>query len=164
MKALLRIPALALFLAAAASAASAASATAAAPDAPRSKKAALAAMPEEDRKWVTDYVAPIILPDEEKLFLELTESQQRERFKQRFWARRESMGLTPPLGPGYEKRYAELRDVAASQYEGLHSDAGRMVVRWGEPDSIEVLKDCNEVFREAEIWTYRNTSSSSNGG
>jgi len=150
MKALLRIPAIALLLAAAASAALAA------PDAPRSKKAALAAMPEEDRKWVTDYVAPIILPDEEKLFLELTEPQQRERFKQRFWARRESMGLTPPLGPGYERRYAELRDLAASQYDGISGDAGRMVVRWGEPDSLDVLTECSEVFREAEIWTYRN--------
>src|SRR6478609_6973477 len=112
MKALLRIPAVALFLAAAASA------LVAAPDAPRSRKAALAAMPEEDRKWVTDYVAPIILPDEEKLFLELTEPQQRERFKQRFWARRESVGLLPPFGPGYERRYAELRDVAVSLYDG----------------------------------------------
>src|SRR3954451_20311631 len=121
MKALLRIPALALLLAAAASAASA---MAAAFDAPRSKKAALAAMPEEDRKWVTDYVAPIILPDEEKLFLELTEPQQRERFKQRFWARREALGLKAPLGPGYERRYAELRDLAVAQYDGIWGDAG----------------------------------------
>jgi Ca-activated chloride channel homolog len=155
MKVLLRFPLLTLLLAAAASSALAV------PDAPVSKKAALAAMPAEERKWVTDYVAPIITPEEEKLFLELTEAQQRERFKQRFWARRERVGLPRPLGPGYERLYGELRDLAASQYDGIGSDAGRMVVRWGEPDSRRELTECGEVFREAEIWTYRNSSGSS---
>src|SRR6266581_8536679 len=72
------------------------------------KKERFAALPEDERKWLTEFVAPIILPEERKLFLELTESYQWEIFKQEFWARRENQKLSPPLGPGYKMRYEEL--------------------------------------------------------
>src|SRR5438874_11779135 len=86
------------------------------------------ALPEEERRWLKEYVAPIVLPDEENLFLQLTEPRQREMFKAEFWKRREQPGLSPPLGPGYEVRYGHLRDLAATEYDGINSDAGRTVV------------------------------------
>ncbi|MGH9366658.1 MAG: GWxTD domain-containing protein, partial [Thermoanaerobaculia bacterium] len=119
-----------------------------------SRKELLAALPEEDRKWLTEYVAPIILPEEEKLFLEPKEPHLRERFQREFWARREREGLQPPLGPGYEGRYRELRSRADAVYDGWMSDAGQMVIRWGEPASIRAVQDCQYVFRDLEIWTY----------
>lgn len=121
-----------------------------------SKKAALAALPDEERKWLTEYVAPIILPAEEKLFLELTEPHQREIFKEEFWARRERSNLPPPLGPGYRQRYEELRQLADSSYDGWRNDAGRMVLRFGEPGSIDKAVGCDRTFRDLEIWTYNN--------
>jgi Ca-activated chloride channel family protein len=114
----------------------------------------LKALPEEDRKWLTDYVAPIILPEETNLFLQLKEPHQRGMFREEFWARREGPGLHEPLGPGYRSRYQHLREVAGADYDGLASDAGRLVVRQGEPSSLERLQNCNEVFHEAEVWTY----------
>jgi hypothetical protein len=54
-----------------------------------SRKQRIAALPEEERKWLTEFVEPIILPDEEKLFLELTQPHHREMFKKEFWERRE---------------------------------------------------------------------------
>ena len=117
-------------------------------------------LPEEERRWLTDYVAPIILPDEQNLFLQLTEDYQRQIFKGEFWSRREREGLRAPLGPGYQARYGHLREIAAEEYEGVNSDAGRMVVRLGEPASIEELMSCSEVYRQAEIWSYPNGSSS----
>lgn len=119
------------------------------------------ALPDEERRWVTEYVEPIILPEEKKLFVELTEPYQRQIFKQEFWARRERVGLPAPLGPGYEKLYAHLREIAATEYDGLYSDAGRMVVRRGEPASIQELLDCSEVYRQAEIWGYASPAGSS---
>src|SRR5688572_21534825 len=77
-----------------------------------SRKDRIAALPAEERKWLTEYVAPIILPDEEALFLKLTEPQQRERFKDAFWKRREKEGLEYPMGPGYRRLYEELRQLA----------------------------------------------------
>ena len=127
------------------------------PAAPQSRKQRLEALPEEDRKWLTEFVAPIILPEEEKLFLELPQAYQRELFKDDFWARREKTGLPSPLGPGYRYRYQELRDLADSKYDGWRQPAGRMVLRWGEPASI-LEPQCagEEQFRDLEVWTYNN--------
>jgi len=116
------------------------------------------ALPEDDRLWLTDYVAPIILPEEENLFLQLSEQPGRDKFKEEFWKRREKQGLQPPLGPGYQQRYQHLREIAASQYDGFDNDAGRLIVRRGEPASVQDLTDC-DVYKQAEIWTYPDTSS-----
>src|ERR1700687_291566 len=77
----------------------------AAPAKALSKSELLKALPDEDRAWLTEFVAPIIMPQEEKIFLELDEPHQRERFRREFWVRREREGLPPPLGPGYRVRY-----------------------------------------------------------
>jgi Ca-activated chloride channel family protein len=123
-----------------------------------SRKQRIAALPEVERKWLTEFVAPIILPEEEKLFLELTEPHHREMFKKEFWERREREGLAAPLGPGYRQRYEHLRDVAATQYDGLTSDAGRLVVRRGEPAAIDTLETCDGVLKQVEVWTYRSSA------
>src|SRR4051812_38505350 len=126
----------------------------------RSERAArLKALPEEDRKWLEDYVEPIILPAEENLYPQLTEPHQREIFKEGVWKRREQMGLPAPLGPGYRNRYEALRQAASSVYGGLLSDTGRIVVRQGEPDAINEYPDCNNTFKEVAFWTYNRTSS-----
>jgi Ca-activated chloride channel family protein len=124
---------------------------------PPSKSELMKALPDEERQWLTEYVAPIILPQEEKIFLELSEPYQRERFKREFWARRERDGLKPPLGPGYEARYGELRRLADEVYDGWRNDAGRMVLRFGEPGDIKTTEFCGSVFRDLEIWTYANS-------
>jgi len=115
----------------------------------------LRALPESERAWVTEFAAPILLPEERRVFLELTEPYQRDAFKEDFWARRERPGLPPPLGPGYRERYAELRARVDELYDGWRSDGGRMVLRWGEPDAL-LVPACGteEVFRDVEVWTY----------
>ena len=113
------------------------------------------ALPEEERRWLTEYVAPIILPEEKKAFLELTEPYMREAFKRDFWERREQDGLERPLGPGYRVRYADLRKLADDKYDGWTQDAGKMILRWGEPDEL-LSPHCagDEVFFDLEVWTY----------
>lgn len=122
----------------------------------KERAAKLKALPEEDRKWLEEFVAPIILPDEKNLYLQLTEPHQREIFKQDFWERRERPGLPAPLGPGYRNRYEGFREAAASSYGGLTSDTGRVVVLRGEPLSVEEYGDCTDVFRDLAVWTYRS--------
>lgn len=122
------------------------------------------ALPEEERRWLTEFVAPIILPEERRVFLELTEQYQREFFKRDFWERRELDGLNPPLGPGYRERYAELRRLADEKYDGWRADAGRMVLRWGEPDSILSPRCAGEdVFFDLEVWTYGSAKQAASG-
>ena len=128
-----------------------------------SKKQRIAALPEEERKWLTDFVAPIIQPEEEKLFLQLTEPHQREIFKEAFWARREQQNLPPPMGPGYRHRYEELRRLADEKYDGWRNDAGRMVIAHGEPAGIDELNECGDMMRNLEVWTYTGLGGSGRG-
>ncbi|MGE5414654.1 MAG: VWA domain-containing protein, partial [Syntrophomonadaceae bacterium] len=100
------------------------------------------------------YVAPIILPEERNLFLQLTEPHQREIFKEDFWKRREQQGLPEPLGPGYRNRYESFREAAETTYGGIKSDTGRMVVLHGEPLNIQEFPNCSNVFRDIAVWTY----------
>src|SRR5262245_58690559 len=122
----------------------------------KERAARIAALPPDDRKWLEEYVAPIILEEERDLFIQLTEPHQREIFQQDFWARREQPGLQDPLGPGYRNRYAYFREAAATpEYDGLTSDPGRVVIIHGIP-IIQEYRDCSEVFRQVEVWTYPN--------
>lgn len=128
-----------------------------------SRKERIAALPEDERKWLTEFVAPIIQPDEEKLYLRLTEPHQREIFKEAFWARREQQGLAPPMGLGYRHRYAELRQLADEKYDGWRNDAGRMVIAHGEPAGIDELNECGDMMRNLEVWTYAGLGGSGRG-
>ncbi len=129
-----------------------------APSAQRRERELIAALPDEDREWLTDYVAPIILPEEKKAYLELTEGYQREDFREAFWQRRERPDLPPLFGPGYRYRYRELRELLDSRYDGWRSDASKVVIRFGEPSEI-LTPRCDaggdEDFRDLEVWTYR---------
>jgi GWxTD domain-containing protein len=120
--------------------------------------ALIAALPDEDRRWLTEFVAPIILPEERKAYLELTETYQRDDFREQFWQRRELPELPWILGPGYRYRYRELRELADSRYDGWRSDAGRLVIRFGEPAEIIVPRCAGEEdFRVGvEVWKYVN--------
>ncbi len=126
----------------------------------KERAAKIAALPDDDRRWLEEYVAPIILDDERDLFVQLTEAHQREIFREEFWQRREQAGLADPLGPGYRNRYAHFREAAATEFEGLTSDPGRVVIIHGIP-LIQEFRDCNDVFRSVEVWTYLNQSGGS---
>ena len=114
------------------------------------------ALPEEERQWLTEFVAPIIVEEERKVFLELEAPYQREVFKREFWERRERPSLPFPLGPGYRDRYQELRRLADEKYDGWRQDAGRMVLRWGEPAAILKPRCTSEDVFDVEVWTYDN--------
>ena len=120
-------------------------------------------LPEEDRQWLDELVRPIILPDEKDFFLLLTQPHEREIFKEEFWKRRERDGLVFPLGPGYRRRYEELLRLADEKYDGRREDAGRMVIVHGEPASINALEDCQDMFRDLQIWTYRGPTAGNRG-
>src|SRR2546428_4195194 len=129
----------------------------------RERAERLRLLPGEDRQWLVDLVRPIILPDEKVFFLLLTQPHEREIFKEEFWKRREKDGLIFPLGPGYRRRYEELLRLADEKYDGRREDAGRMVIVHGEPASINALEDCQDMFRDLQVWTYRGPTAGNSG-
>src|ERR1700693_1491204 len=67
---------------------------------PPSESARIKALPDEERRWLTEFVAVIIIDEEKKAFLELSASYQREIFKEDFWQRRGQPGLSIPPRAG----------------------------------------------------------------
>jgi GWxTD domain-containing protein len=129
-----------------------------------SEKERIKSLPADERQWLTEFVAPIITPEEKQIFLTLAEPYQRDGFRRSFWERREREGLIAPLGPGYRDRYEELWKLAVTRYDGWRRDAGRALIRWGEPDEI-LTPDCpgETVFYGLEVWTYRFLGKSGRG-
>ena len=121
-------------------------------------------LPDDAKRWLEEIARPIILPEEENLFLLLTQEHEREIFREEFWKRREKAGLLHPLGPGYRTRYLELLHLADTVYDGRLEDAGRMVIAHGEPASLNELPGCGDTFRDLEVWTYRGTARSNIAG
>jgi Ca-activated chloride channel family protein len=116
-------------------------------------------LPEADRQWLEEYVAPILMKEERDFFMTLAEPHQRETFREEFWKRREREGLPYPMGPRYRERYAELRRIADDQYDGWRHDAGRMILRYGEPTALKKLDDsCGRQFNNLEIWVYQDSA------
>src|SRR4051812_3328004 len=97
------------------------------PPNPREKDL-IAALPDDDRRWLVEFVAPIILPEEKKAYLELTETYQRDDFREKFWERRELPQLPLILRPGYRYRYPGLRELAGTKYDGGGAGAGGAVI------------------------------------
>ena len=122
----------------------------------------IASLPDEEKEWLEQLVRPIILPEEENIYLLLSQAHERETFKEEFWKRREKAGLLHPLGPGYRTRYLELLRLADTTYDGRREDAGRMVIAHGEPASINELVGCRDMFRDLEYWLYRGTTAGNN--
>src|SRR5207237_8020419 len=78
------------------------------PAVPPTDEDRIKALSDEERHWLTEFVAPILLPEEKRIFLDLTEQYQREAFKLDFWARSEGWDLAQALGTGHADRVREL--------------------------------------------------------
>ncbi|HET7452236.1 MAG TPA: GWxTD domain-containing protein, partial [Thermoanaerobaculia bacterium] len=123
----------------------------AAEDPPRNESVTPAPISKGEREWATQIVAPLLTPDEKKLYLDLPTPAERTSFRDEFWAIRERDGLRPPFGPGFRTLYMS-RWEAAEQYGGFKNDAGRVVLTLGEPVDVHPL-DCPNDLRPIEVWT-----------
>lgn len=106
----------------------------------------------QEQNWIEDVVAPLASRQETSLYESLPSASQRAAFAQEFWRIRELPGLTPPLGPGFEKLFQNRYATAEDKYGGVKSDAGRAVLQFGKPQKITTLS-CPVLFRPLEIWT-----------
>jgi Ca-activated chloride channel family protein len=107
----------------------------------------------QERRWVEEVVAPLISPEERKVYLSLAAPYQRAAFQRQFWKVREQDGLKPPLGPGFRARYERRLEIANDKYGGWRTDAGRVLLALGEPQSVTPI-DCPSAYRPIEIWSF----------
>jgi GWxTD domain-containing protein len=121
------------------------------------------------QSWLDEDVAYIITPAERAVFLQLTSDEERSRFIEQFWLRRDP---TPDTRENEFKQEHYRRIVFANEHfgtaiPGWKSDRGRIYIIWGKPDEIDSDPDCvhasklateiGEVFGGCpahEVWHY----------
>ena len=92
------------------------------------------------RKWLEQDVVYIISEEEEDVFLRLTNDDERERFIEQFWRRRDS-DLRTAVNEFKEEHYRRIayaNDHFFSAKAGWRTDRGRTYILWGPPDDREM--------------------------
>lgn len=91
------------------------------------------------RKWLQEDVTYIITDEEKSVFQKLTTDEERERFIEQFWRRRDSDLKTSrnEFKEEHYRRIAYANERFASGKPGWKTDRGRIYIIHGPPDEIE---------------------------
>jgi GWxTD domain-containing protein len=91
------------------------------------------------KDWLDKDVAYIITEDERKAFKKLETDDERERFIEEFWRRRDPDPDTDEneFREEYYERVAYANEHYASGIPGWKTDRGRIYITWGKPDEVE---------------------------
>src|SRR6266496_3979826 len=91
------------------------------------------------KDWLEKDVAYIITDDERKAFKKLETDDERERFIEEFWRRRDPDPDTDEneYREEYYERIAYANEHFASGIPGWKTDRGRIYIMWGKPDETE---------------------------
>jgi len=90
-------------------------------------------------KWLNEDVVYIISDEERVAFARLKADEERKRFIEQFWARRDPTPETPrnEFKEQYYRRIAYANDHWAGNLPGWKTDRGRIYIRYGPPDEID---------------------------
>ncbi len=91
------------------------------------------------KDWLDKDVAYIITDEERKAFKKLETDDERERFIEEFWRRRDPDPDTDEneFREEYYERIAYANEHYASGIPGWKTDRGRIYITWGKPDETE---------------------------
>jgi GWxTD domain-containing protein len=91
------------------------------------------------KDWLEKDVAYIITDEERKAFRKLETDDERERFIEEFWRRRDPDPDTDEneYREEYYERIAYANEHFASGIPGWKTDRGRIYIQWGKPDEVE---------------------------
>ena len=121
------------------------------------------------KDWLEKDVAYIITDDERRAFKKLETDEERERFIEEFWRRRDPDPDTDEneFREEYYERIAYANEHYTSGIPGWKTDRGRIYITWGKPDEVESHPSGGSYERESyegggststypfERWFYR---------
>jgi GWxTD domain-containing protein len=121
------------------------------------------------KDWLEKDVAYIITDEERKAFKKLETDDEREKFIEEFWRRRDPDPDTDEneFREEYYERIAYANEHYASGIPGWKTDRGRIYIMWGKPDETETHPSGGAYNRESyegggststypfERWFYR---------
>jgi GWxTD domain-containing protein len=109
-------------------------------------------------KWVKEDVVYIIQDDERRAFNNLTTDEEREKFVEQFWLRRDP---TPGTAENEfkEEHYRRINFVnsrfASPTMPGWKTDRGRIYISFGPPEEIDSHTSCSASTPAYDEWRYR---------
>lgn len=112
---------------------------------------------EDERAWLEQEVVYIITDEEREVFLSLPTQEERERFVEAFWDRRDPNPAT--IENEFAKEHYRRLEYAMrvlgreSPRPGWKTDRGRYYIILGEPDEIQRYDGLNEIV-STELWIY----------
>jgi GWxTD domain-containing protein len=122
------------------------------------------------KKWLDEDVLYIITEDEKKVFKDLTTEDEKEKFIEQFWYRRDPDPRTADneFKEEHYRRIAYANERYASGIPGWKTDRGRIYITFGQPAEIESHPSGGSYQREIyegggttstfpfERWRYRH--------
>src|SRR6266851_7560037 len=104
------------------------------------------------KDWLEKDVAYIITDEERKAFKKLATDDERERFIEEFWRRRDPDPDTDEneFREEYYERIAYANEHFASGIPGWKTDRGRIYITWGKPDEVETHPSGGSYQREPQ--------------
>jgi GWxTD domain-containing protein len=107
------------------------------------------------QKWMTQDVAYIISDEERAAFKRLQTDEEREKFIEQFWLRRDPTPATAEneFKEEHYRRIAYANGNFASGIPGWKTDRGRIYITYGPPDEID-----SHPIEGFELWRYRYIS------
>jgi GWxTD domain-containing protein len=122
-------------------------------------------MSKENKKWLEEEVAAIILTSEEKTFKDMKEADRPE-FQKIFWSRRDTGIDTPRPDNDFRAEFMKKKAEADLKFKaqgrvGSATDCGKTWVLLGEPDDRKNSDKSDPIpgKRQAETWTYKDKPS-----
>ncbi len=116
----------------------------------------LESLPENYRKWLQEDVVYIISKEEKDAFLSLRTDDEREKFIEQFWARRnpDPTAVNNPAKAEHYRRLAYGNGHFACGIPGWKTDRGRIYILYGEPDRKEARMPSGSGGYPRENWFY----------
>jgi GWxTD domain-containing protein len=128
-----------------------------------------AAAEEHYRQWLDRDVAYIITPEEKAVYLKLATAEEKDRFIEQFWLRRDPDRATSAneFKDEHYRRIAYVNKYFGSGIPGWKTDRGKIYILHGEPAQIESHSGGSYQRTRSEgggttsafpfeIWTYRH--------
>ena len=115
------------------------------------------ALPELHKKWLQEEVVYIITEREKDVFLNLATVEERDRFIDAFWEKRDPNPAT--LENEFKTEHYRRVDYANrilgrdAPMPGWRTDQGRFYIKLGEPDEIQRYDGLNEIVT-MQLWIY----------
>ncbi len=105
----------------------------------RRQKAIQREMESPYKKWINGPISYIITPQERAAFKKLTTDEERDRFIQEFWRRRNPSPGSPEntFKEEFYRRIAYANEHFSSGIPGWRTDRGHIYIMYGPPDEIE---------------------------